>query len=440
MDGVRQSLGLLVLVLPLIWSYQPWKQNLWIKTIEDHAKRVNLSDCWICNRIAPTTQGVPWEAWPMESGDWAKLEKKNTTQLHYKTQNNTVALVGNRSWASATLCLNASNVTGKAKIDLGKYGGGCNLTWPVNETGSGFYDQTRCEEHFKAESNTTLENPLCKVLGAMSLLSHSSTESQGYLFLPQGLWFLCGTRAYKGLPPKWKGVCTIGEVAPALRVIKTVALPQVRLRNKRDTKSPLTRRLGTAITRGLIPQLGVGLNYRDLHVLSNWTEYMFNLSIQNFKNLNKEVGEMRYVVLQNREALDQILAASGGVCALLHEYCCVYISDYQANISHTIREMEESVRKHHESWADSGNWDWSWLWSWLPGFGWIKQLLMIGLGVMILLIVMCCCVQCVPLCMSQMRDWLQLCKPNREAEMMLLEFETRMNKKRGDCEKWNEPE
>lgn len=51
----------------------------------------------------------------------------------------------------------------------------------------------------------------------------------------------------------------------------------------------------------------------------------------------------------------------------------------------------------HEIWQDvgfSGFWDW--LTSWLPDFSWRKQIFAYGVFVIVGLILLCCCIQCVP--------------------------------------------
>ncbi|CAM4587468.1 unnamed protein product [Lepidochelys olivacea] len=45
------------------------------------------------------------------------------------------------------------------------------------------------------------------------------------------------------------------------------------------------------------------------------------------KTLNKEVQQLRTFSLQNRLALDYLLASQGGVCALVGPQCCVYVND-----------------------------------------------------------------------------------------------------------------
>lgn len=57
---------------------------------------------------------------------------------------------------------------------------------------------------------------------------------------------------------------------------------------------------------------------------------------------------IRQTVLQNRMALDFILAEKGGTCAIIDTECCTYIPDESTNITslseHTAKEID-SIKK-----------------------------------------------------------------------------------------------
>ncbi|CAI5786773.1 Hypothetical predicted protein [Podarcis lilfordi] len=113
-----------------------------------------------------------------------------------------------------------------------------------------------------------------------------------------------------------------------------------------------------------------------------------------------ELTEVRQMAIQNRLALDYILASTGGVCALVGTECCTYVSDQTLNITghlNNIHKLTDDLRNiQHEGLSDTQ------LWSWLPGTAWIKQLL--GNGLLILITVaicvafFCCAIHCFPLC------------------------------------------
>uniref|UniRef100_A0A2D4MXK0 Uncharacterized protein n=1 Tax=Micrurus spixii TaxID=129469 RepID=A0A2D4MXK0_9SAUR len=91
------------------------------------------------------------------------------------------------------------------------------------------------------------------------------------------------------------------------------------------------------------------LNYGSIIQFDNWTGSMFNLIVQSMSQLNKEQSEIREVVLQNQHAVDIELAVKkkrgAGSCALIHAYCCYYISNYQVDVNHTIHLMEKIANR-----------------------------------------------------------------------------------------------
>ncbi|CAM4624622.1 unnamed protein product [Caretta caretta] len=62
------------------------------------------------------------------------------------------------------------------------------------------------------------------------------------------------------------------------------------------------------------------------------------------KTLNKEVQQLRAFSLQNRLALDYLLASQGGVCALIGPRCCVYVNDSSYEIYEKVVQAEAHAR------------------------------------------------------------------------------------------------
>uniref|UniRef100_A0A3B1K527 Uncharacterized protein n=1 Tax=Astyanax mexicanus TaxID=7994 RepID=A0A3B1K527_ASTMX len=59
-------------------------------------------------------------------------------------------------------------------------------------------------------------------------------------------------------------------------------------------------------------------------------------STEAFFLINAEMRAIRQAVLQNRMALDLLLAHEGGVCQVLNTSCCFSIPDYYENITDLI--------------------------------------------------------------------------------------------------------
>ncbi|NXL87732.1 ERVV2 protein, partial [Alectura lathami] len=51
-----------------------------------------------------------------------------------------------------------------------------------------------------------------------------------------------------------------------------------------------------------------------------------NRTLDAIQALQKEITSLSQVVLQNRMALDLLLAKEGGVCHIINTSCCVYVS------------------------------------------------------------------------------------------------------------------
>lgn len=56
----------------------------------------------------------------------------------------------------------------------------------------------------------------------------------------------------------------------------------------------------------------------------NWINYIY----YNLKQLGRQLHETSVMAMQNRQALDWILAERGGVCKLFGTLCCTVISNY----------------------------------------------------------------------------------------------------------------
>nr|XP_034981028.1 endogenous retrovirus group PABLB member 1 Env polyprotein-like [Zootoca vivipara] len=209
--------------------------------------------------------------------------------------------------------------------------------------------------------------------------------------LQSNMWLLCGKKAYKEIPSAFSGTCTLGVVIQL--VYKLDALPHTRLRNKHEVNPPFTQYTDTQIARSILPLLGVAMNYRDLHHLANWTEALFNDTVKGMKLINTELQ-------------DVILASKRGVCALIHSHCCMYVQDNGPNITHTIQEMENLVAARPLQPA-MGFDPWEWLLSWLPNGAWIRKTLLTLIGLACGLVMLCCCIQCLPSLFGQCMTWFQ---------------------------------
>ncbi|XP_077790221.1 syncytin-1-like [Podarcis muralis] len=354
--------------------HQIWSNNTYVRDIDRFSSMLNLSECWVCMHIPPQFKkpGILLHSIPInESFRISNLMSDG------RTYSPPVFL---SLMEQAPRCLrfnhNSSNFLGHYPY--------CNWTYEYINGSSCF------------QKGTSIYDAMC--VDFYTWFTWMTARSRSNCLLQSDLWLLCGTRAYKEIPSAFSGTCTLGVVVPL--VYKMDKLPTVRLRNKRDAKSPINQYTGTAISRSLLPPLGVAMNYRDLHRLANWTEALFNSTISALKAINKEMSEIREVVLQNRYALDVVLASKGGVCALIHSHCCMYISDQSANISATINHMETMIAENPLK--ATGSDAWGWMYSWLPDGSWLRNVIVLLAGPLLILLLLCLCIPCLLQCLQQM--------------------------------------
>ena len=360
----------------LAYSYD-WSSNTFLQNIEHTAQLLNITDCWVCSYIPANGQqgiplcGVPYNETGLKAMDALWRESNRSAFIHLSVLN------------PAPVCIRRNGT--EKKFTLGAYPL-CNSLFDMPGT---------CINRSSGISNgasttyamwswlTAEQKGFCR---DMEVAINYTRQINASIALPDGSWFLCGHSAYREIPLNWTGVCTLGRVVPHLDYFSH--LPQGRIRNKR-----------------LLPLLVAGVIFNSVQTikLSNWTTTMFNDSIKIDKMMNKQLEEIRQIVLQNRYALDIMLAAKGGVCALMGPKCCTFISDYQTNISNIIARMEESVQSNPVNNISLAIL-WDSLWSWLPDGSWLRSILMTLIMIVCVMIAFCCCLQCIPTLLFMCRN------------------------------------
>ncbi|CAM5112086.1 unnamed protein product [Natator depressus] len=127
------------------------------------------------------------------------------------------------------------------------------------------------------------------------------------------------------------------------------------------------------------------------------------------KTLNKEVQQLRTFSLQNRLALDYLLASQGGVCTLVGTRCCVYVNDSSYEIYEKVVQAEAHARAGGQVAYTAPESDWlqtlfsGWgLSFWLGGL--FSLLLKLLFPVLLVLLVLCCAVSCVRALLQKLKS------------------------------------
>lgn len=199
------------------------------------------------------------------------------------------------------------------------------------------------------------------------------TSETAYLLLKERYW-ICGNNAYRWLPKQWSGCCYIGLLNTHLTFLSKTGAPLISRRTKRSHPEyrPHQRvSLGTKILEGFVPWYGSVHNAYLIDNISLELESFANYAIEGFHLLTDEMKNLKLVALQNRAALDYILAREGGVCAVIGDQCCTYIPDIQNNMTDVIQHMKQ-LREEIEksSTVCDGTDAFSWIKNALGGYFW----------------------------------------------------------------------
>ncbi|KAJ1167949.1 hypothetical protein NDU88_008334 [Pleurodeles waltl] len=143
-------------------------------------------------------------------------------------------------------------------------------------------------------------------------------------------------------------------------------------------------------------RLGIAHSQYEIHRLSELVEGLASNTAAALGNITEELTDMRAVVIQNRLALDTILAKEGGVGAVIPQECCVYTPDNSGNVRKEIEEIkkeEEGAGKVADGTGIGGMLDR--IAAWFMGWGtWLVEVLVIGIVALITICVL------IPVCPS----------------------------------------
>uniref|UniRef100_A0A3P9MRV6 Envelope protein n=1 Tax=Poecilia reticulata TaxID=8081 RepID=A0A3P9MRV6_POERE len=205
---------------------------------------------------------------------------------------------------------------------------------------------------------------------------------------PKNMVWVCGYRSYLYLPVNWSGICYLAHLVPALSFFQDAdEIPKRnllhRLKRQRISKS-------RAVAGALFAPYGTTITVREINKMSFELENLTALVEKGFSSLSEEMQAVRTMLLQNRIALDFVLAEKGGVCHIIGEQCCTFVPDVSNNMSNIHVELSKLLNRQKEE--NSGS---SWnMWDWFGSGGWTAWLsklgMFFGMIFMILMLLSCC--------------------------------------------------
>uniref|UniRef100_A0A452IJY2 Uncharacterized protein n=1 Tax=Gopherus agassizii TaxID=38772 RepID=A0A452IJY2_9SAUR len=377
------------------------------------AREFNLSNCWICSQIPYHAAGLPWRAipknwsdhcqWWFASGGNESCYTHNVPGLKPSLPNlfNNCSLeqqyaLSNDSWHPFG---NASHFPQPIRLRLVPSGLLC-YQQSVTANHTWFAGNSTCQYYVSSVANVSI--PLFNASGQDTGEGFLYFSANSSLMIQQGFngivangqsFYICGKFAYKWLPHHWHGSCYEGFLAPPLRVLDQP--PPGRPRQCRSLwATPEPIREGDRLGMILLPSYGVGRMAQLYRRLSVFLTQFANETLAIEKSLSSELYQLRLLALQNRQALDYVLASQGGVCALIGDECCTYVPDNSVDINRHILSAEQAfsqwkAQEQAPSLFES-------LFNWLPNLGGVGseliRFLIIGvvLCLLVLLILTCC--------------------------------------------------
>ena len=229
--------------------------------------------------------------------------------------------------------------------------------------------------------------------------------SQASYLVPGGLgamaltdvYWQCGTDVWITLPPGWIGCCSLVTLDVSLIIIPTGIHPRSKRSLTDPNNVPLSHRRSTRwdkFWRALVPAYGAIENAHDLDRIGYHLESLIQSTMKGFHDLTSEVKAIRTVALQNRAALDYLLAKQGGVCAIVADTCCTYIPDASSNMSdveNQLGKLQKALEDEHATGADP--------FAWLTNiFGpiWARIVPYLIMATVIFVLLFCCCICGIP--------------------------------------------
>ena len=378
-----------------------WHSNSYVRLVAKVAEQAKMDNCWVCaNTPAHIQSGIPFLGVPLtlqqylsaNVAAWNLTAVNLTHQYIYLTGPTSGDLcrkfVGDERMIGDSTCKYSIAISLSGRVTL----------WHDNVP----KPQADLLSAWKVVMNlpdSWVPTPTSKCFFQTFATGHIGT-------CLQGLFWLCGHRGYVWASPHSRGNCYLGLILPGIRV--TPELPVGRRRNKRDktlSDHSQAEANGETYGRALFPPYGAGANHVDILKLTDILLTFMEESNAATQSVLAELSEVRQVALQNKLALDYVLASTGGVCALIGAECCTFVSDQTLNITghlNNIHALANDLRDiQHEGLSDAS------LWSWLPGTGWLKHLvgniIVVICAVVLCIAIFCCAMHCFPLCCQTCR-------------------------------------
>ncbi|XP_069060498.1 neuromedin-S isoform X1 [Pleurodeles waltl] len=150
---------------------------------------------------------------------------------------------------------------------------------------------------------------ICNTTLSLDYKRNDTTGLSIGLTPPKGIFIICGTSAFFKLPAGWQGTCYLAFVLPKMAYRTELQKGEKRtLGGVRRKRTPTWVNEVIAIEGIIVMPLGIAHSQYEIHRLAELVEGLASNTAAALGNITGELTDMRAVVIQNRLALDTILA------------------------------------------------------------------------------------------------------------------------------------
>uniref|UniRef100_A0A3P8Q4G3 Uncharacterized protein n=1 Tax=Astatotilapia calliptera TaxID=8154 RepID=A0A3P8Q4G3_ASTCA len=192
--------------------------------------------------------------------------------------------------------------------------------------------------------------------------------------IPHAYW-MCNNTLRSALPVNWTGTCGLVTVAQELLIQQTSDMPASSRRTKRSAYSHNVYIDAIGVPRGIPSELKAQgevsagfasiLPYIQINKNVAWINYVYynqqrhtNLTNTALKALGEQMSATSLMTMQNRMALDMLLAEKGGVCAMFGDVCCTFIPNNTTPNGSFTQAMNRLEALQIELRANAGHGQW----------------------------------------------------------------------------------
>ncbi|KAL0607299.1 Endogenous retrovirus group FC1 Env polyprotein, partial [Plecturocebus cupreus] len=208
---------------------------------------------------------------------------------------------------------------------------------------------------------------------SFSLSRNTSVKIKSTLYAPPGGYFWYNGTLTKVINASLPFPCVPTILVPQSEVyaqaeLLSLIMPSLTHRNKRAVFLPITvgLSLASSLAAARIGSRAMGYSFTSAAQREDKLRVAIEASATSLASLQQQITSLAQVTLQNRQALDLLMAEKGGTCLFLKEQCCYYISEtglVEENVNTLYRR--EDLQKKQDVPASSLNWWQSPMLTWL---------------------------------------------------------------------------